>query len=386
MLNSHQILAGARTKGGIKTYVGAEYTTTPTVSVTGAGAFTFTGGVELDGEAFNLASYPFAATTLNTLLVDGNYILSVVPNYVEPADRATAESLGLNYYVDNNAVGESLVHYFLPSALEASVAAAGGYNNLYKLRAMGAASGAQIQLVNSYSDALEKLSDPRYVGKLLNPSGLAYVLTRVYDQNNSSKVDALVGMTNQQIELFKATQGYIAAERKVFPKTDAYVTGNNGGVLAKISRAFAYASLNDANADFNAIEIKLDYKTGDTLSAPVDLDDTVIPAANYTHVAVFEYYQPTYTSRGHEGTNPGVFDTYTKEDATLLGRINPLYQARDFEVARVSAGRGLPLSAVTKYGHPLPLAKFTKVGAVYSAATKYTPGSIIPSGGAGPTP
>jgi hypothetical protein len=385
MLNSHQILAGARTKGGIKTYVGAEYASVPTVTLAGT-TFTFTGGVELDGEAFNLASYPFNAATLSSLLVDGNYVLSVVPAYTEPADRATAEGLGLNYYVDKNAVGESLVHYFLPSALEASVAAAGGYNNLYKLRAMGAATGAQIQLVNTYSDQLERLSDPRYVGKLLDPTGLAYVLTRVFDQNNSSKVDALAGLTNQQIELFKATQGYVAAERKVFAKSNAYVTGNNGGVLAKISRAFAYASVADANADLNAIEIKLDYKTGDTLSAPVDLDDVLIPAANYSHVAVFEYYQPTYMSRGHEGTNPGVLDTYTKEDADLLGRINPIYQARDFEVARVSAGRGLPLSAITKYGYPLPLAKFTLAGGVYSAATKYTPGSVLLSGGVGPTP
>lgn len=385
MLNSHQILAGARTKGGIKTYVGAEYVNAPTVTLAGT-TFSFTGSVEFDGEAYNLASYPFNAATLSSLLVDGSYTLSAVPSYTEPADRATAEGLGLNYYVDKNAVGESLVHYFLPSAIEASVASAGGYNNLYKLMAMGAATNAQVQLVNAYSDALEKLSDPRYVGKLLDPTGVAYVLTRTYAQDNSSKVDALVGLTNAQIELFKATQGYIAAERKVFAKANVYVTSDNGGVLAKIKRAFAYASLNDANADVNAIEIKLDYQNGDTLSAPVDLDDVVIPGANYSHVAVFEYYQPTYMSRGHEGTNPGVFDMYTKEDAALLGRINPLYQARDFETARVSAGRGLPLSAVTKYGYPLPLAKFTLAGGTYSAATKYTPGSILPSGGVGPTP
>jgi hypothetical protein len=385
MLNSHQILAGARTKGGIKTYVGAEYGTALTVTLAGT-TFSFTGNVEFDGETFNLASYPFNAASLSSLLVDGSYTVSAVPAYTEPADRAAAETAGLNYYVDKSPVGESLLHYFLPSAIEASVATAGGYDNLYKLVAMGAANATQIQLVNSYSDALEKLSDPRYVGKLLDPTGVAYVLTRTYTQDNSSKVDALVGMNNNQIELFKATQGYIAAERKVFPKANAYITGNNGGVLAKISRAFAYASLNDANADLNGIEIKLDYKEGDTLSAPVDLDDVAIPGASYTHVAVFEYYQPTYMSRGHEGTNPGVYDLYTKEDASILGRINPVYQARDFEVARVSAGRGMPLSAITKYGYPLPLAKFTLAGGVYSAATKYTPGSILPSGGIGPTP
>ena len=35
MLNSHQILAGARTKGGIKTYVGAEYVGVPTAVANG---------------------------------------------------------------------------------------------------------------------------------------------------------------------------------------------------------------------------------------------------------------------------------------------------------------------------------------------------------------
>lgn len=385
MLNSHQILAGARTKGGIQTYVGAEYATIPTVTLAGT-TFSFTGSIEFDGQPYNLADFPFNAATLSSLLVDGEYILSAVPGYTEPADRAAAEGLGLNYYVDKNSVGDSLVHYFLPSALEASLATAGGYDYLYKLMAMGAASPLQIQLVNSYSDAVEKLSDPRYVGKLLDPTGVSYVLTRVYAQDNSSRTDALVGMTNQQIELFLATQGYVAAERKVFPKGNAYVTGDNGGVLAKVKRAYAYASLNDANADINAIEIKLDYKVGNTLSAPVDLDGDAIAAGDYSHVAVFEYYQPTYMSRGHEGTNPGVYDMYTKDDAAVLGRINPLYQARDFEVARVSAGRGKPLSAVCKYSYPLPLAKFNLAGGTYSAATKYTPGAFIPSGGPTPTP
>jgi len=385
MLNSNQILAGARTKGGIQTYVNGDYSSIPTVSVAGS-TFTFTGGVEFDGQGFDLASYPFVATSLSTLLVDGNYVLSAVPSYVEPIDRTAAETLGLNYYVEQNAAQESLVHYFLPSALESSVNAAGGFNSLYKLMAMGAASGAEIQLVNSYSDALEKIADPRFVGKLFSPSGVGYVLTRVYPQNNSSRNDALVGLTNAQIELFKATQGYIAAERKIFPKANVYITGNNGGVLAKIQRAFAYSSLANANADVNAIEIKLDYAAGNTLSAPVDLNDVVILAANYSHVAVFEYYQPTYMSKGHEGTNPGVYDVYTKEDSNVLGRLNPLYQARDLEVARVSAGRGMPLNAVTKYGYPLPLAKFNLAGGVYSAATVYTPGAILPSGGIGPTP
>lgn len=380
MLNSHQILAGARTKGGIKTYVGAEYVGVPTAVVNGGtDGVDITGDVEFDGVVFPLGN--FDASALNNVLVDGDYILAAVPEYNEPIDRAAAEGAGLNYYVGLNNVGESIVHYFLPSAIEASVAAAGGHNELAKRRAMGSATNLEIQLLNEYEDQLERLSDPRYTGQLLEPVGVKYVAKRIFAQDNRTKTDALVGLNNQQIELFIATQGYIAAQRAVYAFNDAYVTGDNGGVLAKVKRAFAYLDAADAAADVDGVEIRLDYKNGDTLSAPVDLDGVAITlgvgAADYSSVAVFEYYQPTYMSRGHEGTKPGIFDLYEVGDSADLGRINPLYMARDFEVARVSAGRGMPLPALTKYAHPLPIAKFTKAdGPAISAVSVYTPGRL----------
>jgi hypothetical protein len=380
MLNSHQILAGARTKGGIKTYVGAEYVGVPTAVVNGTDdGLTITGQVEFDGVVFSLGN--FDASSLDNVFVNGNYILAAVPKYDEPADRAAAELAGLNYYVGQNAVGESIVHYFIPSAIEGQIAAAGGHNELAKRRAMGAATNLEIQLLNEYEDRLERLSDPRYTGQLLEPVGVKYVAKRIYAQDNRSKKDALVGLTNQQIELFIATQGYIAAERATYAWNSTYVTGNNGGVLAKIKRAFAYLDANDAAADVDGVEIRLDYKNGDTLSVPKDLDGDPITLGagltNYSSVVVFEYYQPTYMSRGHEGLKPGVFDLYEVGDSSALGRINPLYMARDFEVARVSAGRGMPLPALTKYAYPLPVAKFTKAaGPVISAVSVYTPGKL----------
>jgi len=383
MLNSHQILAGARTKGGIKTYVDADYVVRPEVTLA-SDALSFDGAIELDGEVFDLNTYGLDLSTISSLLVDGDYIVGAVPSYDEPADRAEAEGAGKNYYVSATATGDTILHYFLPSALEAEMAAAGGYDQLYKLRAMGAASPLEIQLINRYSDELERLSDPRYVGQLLIPTGVEYVLRRVFPQDNKSKRDALVGLTNQQIELFIATQGYIAAQRAIYAIGDAYITSDNDGVLAKVKRAFAYDSEADAAADVNGTEIRLDYKTGDTLSSPVDLDGDAI--TGHSHIALFEYYQPTYMSKGHEGTNPGILDTYTKQDSLLLGRLNPIYLARDFEVARVSAGRGKPLSALTKYGHPLAVAKFNLDGGTFSASSKYTPGAFIPSGGPTPTP
>lgn len=369
MLNSHQILAGARTKGGIKTYVGAEYVGVPSFGTNTAVLLDLQGQVEFDGVVFDLD--PFDASTLNAVLVDGDYCLGVVPKYDEPADRATAEGLGLNYFVTYDKEG-SQVHYFLPAALEAEMAAAGGHNELAKLRAMGAATPAQIQLLNRYEDQLERLSDPRYSGQLLEPVGVEYVATRVFPQDNRSKKDALAGYTNQQIELFIATQGYIAANRVV--DTVANQSTAYDAILAKVKRAFIYANVTDANADVNGTELRLDYANGDTLGTPVDLDGN---AAAGSHIAVFEYFQPTYMSRGHEGRKYGIYDLYEKGDSLLLGRINPLYMARDFEVARVSAGRAMPLPALTKYACPLPIAKFTKAdGPVLSAASIYTPGKL----------
>lgn len=381
MLNSHQILKGARTKGGIKTYVDAEYVGVPSLGTTVAKTIDFTGDVELDGVVFPLVPLEVDVSGIESLLTDGEYIVHVVPKYDEPADRAAAEAIPLNYFVDNaTPLGESIVHYFLPSALEAEMATAGGYTSISKAVAMGSATPAQIQLFNRYSDQLERLSDPRYTGHLLEPVGVDYVIQKVFPQDNRSKVDALVGLTNTELELFIATQGYIAANRVVDTAANIVAAFETPSIQAKVKRAFAYTSLGDAQADINATEVKIkDYDVrANIFSTPLDLDDAAIAGA--THFAVFEYFQPTYMSRGHEGREYGILDLYVKDDNAGLGRINPLYMARDFEVARVSAGRGKPLPALTKYACPLPIARFTKTGAIDFTADEapvvYTPGKL----------
>ena len=377
MLNSHQILKGARTKGGIKTYVDAEYLGKPGFGTNTQTLLDIIGAVELDGVSFTLPA--FDASTLNNVLIDGDYILSIVPKYAEPADRATAESAGLNYFVNtNSSLSESVVHYFIPAALEAEVAAAGGHNNLAKLRAMGAATPAQIQLLNTYEDQLERLSDPRYTGFLLEPVGAEYVATRIYPQDNRSKKDALFNKDNQEIELFLATQGYVAANRIV--DTASNQSSKFNSKLSKVKRAFAFASESDAKADIDAVEIRLNKNDSLSAGSAVDLDGEVIATADIAYIALFEYYQPTYMSHGHEGLLPGEYDLYEKRDSSVLGRINPIYMARDFEIARVSAGRGMPLPALTKYSHPLPIAKFTKANGgeslILSDVVIYTPGKL----------
>lgn len=372
LLNIHQLIPGARTKGGLKTYVLSVHKVAPTVAENDP-VVELDGTVEFDGRDFALVDLNFSA--FQTVLPSGtaDYKICAVPKYTEPADRTAAGVANVNYYVtpDGNGLGESFVHYFLPAALEASVAAEGGYVTLSKLVAMGAASQSQITLFNKYSDELEKLSDPRYVGHLLEPVGVEYIVVKVAPQDNRSKTDALAAFTDSQILQFLATQGYVPAR---------YVTGTLaaqhsafGSKLKKVKRAFAFTSLVNADNNVGAIEVRLN--DGDTLSAPKDLNGSAL-SGSYTHIGLWEYYMPTYMSRGHEGLEDAVIDVYTKGDASVLGRVNPIYLARDLEVARVSAGRGRPYAALTKYADPLVVAEanvtVTTGVAVVNSAVAYT--------------
>ena len=379
MLNSHQILPGARTRGTIKTYVDADYITD--VTFTGTGNFSIDGSIELDGVPFELVDLDISGITAN--LPNGDYIVGAVPSYNEPADRAAAQTAGLNYFVTDTSLGETQVHYFLDAQLETEVMNAGGHLELAKRRNMGTATRAELLLLNRYEDELEKLSDPRYVGQLLEPVGVDYVLRRVYEQDNSSSTDALAGMTNQQIELFKATQGYIAARRVVDNVANTVSSYETSNMQAKVKRAYAYASVADANADVNGVEVLIeDYANrADIFSNPRDLNDNVISNADAGAYAVFEYYQPTYMSRGHYGTQPGTYKLYTRDEfPAVLGRVNPIYLANDMTVARASFNRARPLGALTRYAHALVVGRFNLNNGTVSESGVYTPGTIKPAG------
>ena len=378
MLNSHQILPGARTRGTIKTYVDADYVSDVNFSATGA-AFTIEGEIELDGVPFELEDLDIS-TISNNLLGNGEYIIGAVPKYNEPLDRSAAVAADVNYYISNTSLGESTVHYFLPAELETAILSAGGHINVAHKRNLGVATSGELTLLNRYEDELEKLSDPRYVGQLLEPVGVDYVLSQVYRQDNSSKVDALAGMSNSDIELFKATQGYIAAKRVVLTQADATAKYETDSIQAKVKRAFMYQSEEDANNDVDAVEILVeDYKNDPTIfSSPVELDGTTTVTGS--HIAVFELYQPTYISRGHYGTQPGVTKLYTRQESPILGRINPIYLGNDMTVARASFNRARPLGALTRYAHPLVVGRFNLENGTVSAEASYTPGTIKPAG------
>lgn len=381
MLNSHQILPGARTRGTIKTYVDADYGADVAFTGSGTGNFTISGTIELDGVPFGLSNLDIS--TIVSQLPAGEYVVGAVPAYTEPADRAAAATANVNYYVTDTALGETQVHYFLPAALETDVMNAGGHLVLAKRRNMGTATRAELLLLNRYEDELEKLSDPRYVGQLLEPTGVEYILKRVTRQDNSSSTDALAGMTNQEIELFKATQGYIAARRVVDNVANTVSSYETSNMQAKVKRAYAYASVADANADVNGVEVLIeDYADRtDIFSNPRDLNDNAISNADAGAYAVFELYQPTYMSRGHYGTQPAVEKVYTRDEfPAILGRINPIYLANDMTVARASFNRARPLGALTRYAHPLVVGRFISNGTTLTSGGTYTPGIIQPTG------
>ena len=386
MLNSHQILPGARTRGTIKTYVDADYITD--VEFTAAGSeLTINGQIELDGVPFELGKdkdgndKTLNLTSVLPMLGDGEYIVGAVPGYIEPLDRAAATSEGVNYYVSDTALGETTVHYFLPAELENEVLQAGGHLVLAKRRNLGTATSGELMLLNRYEDELEKLSDPRYVGQLLEPVEVKYVLRKVYQQDNRSRRDALSEMTNQDLELFKATQGYIAARREVLSTGEAATKYEANEKQAKVKRAFAYASEEDAKNDVNGVEIMIDdYKSRpDIFSNAQTFDGS---NATGSHVAVFELYQPTYMSRGHYGTQPGTEKLYTRDEAKdVLGRVNPIYLANDMTVARASFNRARPLGALTRYAHALVVGRFkVSNNAIDGTPAVYTPGTIKPAG------
>ena len=330
LLNTHQIIPGARRKGGIKTYIISVHAEAPVVNENDP-VCEFTGVLP-------------AGTH--------DYKVLVVPSYDEYPDRATAAANDTNYFVTDSGLSESFVHYYLDAQLEADVAAAGGFNFISKQVHYGVATPAEITLFNRYSEALVELSDPRYTGKLIEPTGVEYILIRVTPQDNFSKNDALAGLTNQEIGLFLAQQGHVPA--KWYADTVANQAATYDTVLNKVKRAFGYASLADAQNNVNGTEIRLFEDPTDDLATPVDLDGNALAS---THIGLFAYEQPTVMSRGHEGDEDNIVDVYTKREDASLGRVNPLYMARDNEVARVSAGKGMPYNALTKYADPLLVAE-----------------------------
>lgn len=361
LLNSHQLLPGARKAGnyvGSKTYALAGLTDKPTTAVDGTTASQLnlgsTGVVEIEGKKYPIDggtnrpnTFDFAG--ISTLLVSGrDYLLGIVPKYIEPTSRSAAEALNppVNYSVSITSNSEFLLSYFLPSDVEAAVIAVGGLPALQKRVFLGTASTSDINVYNYYSDEVLKLSDPRFTGKLLPIVGYEFVVAEVYDQNNQGLPDVTnkAGFTVNDFNTLKATQGHIPVQRKVMLESAAATAYNSR--LWKVASAKRY-STDKTNA------------LADVSGTPITISGTPFNSGATTiYVEIQEYYFPTFMPEGHVGTELGISNFLTKEKASVLGRINPIYLDNPYKVHRTQMAPN-PRPALTLYGDPVALTRVT---------------------------
>ena len=351
LMNSHQVLAGARRPGQAVPYVLAGVTQRPTATL-GGSTVTFTNGkIEFDGYPYDLGG-AFNFTSIPTaMLKDGAcYNIYAVPRYNEYPTRAAAEAAGANYYtyVFN---GDTYADFFLPSTVEALIAAAGGINELWERISNGLATQAERAAYDQYSVALAKMQNPAFVGQHLPITGVDFVVAEVVDQDNKPQADALLGMTGPEIRLLMATQGISTAN--LSPTT---ITITAPGVYAgavpieKMKTLVLYPTAADAAAMTNGYTIN--YPTAEKLrEAYAYVTRPIVPAAppgpcencddvtglGWTTVSgrYWEYYIPTNLPPGEWGTKDKVITWFTKDRVQTLGRVNPIYMAPAFQPARL---------------------------------------------------
>lgn len=357
ILNTHQILKGARTPINSKPYVISGVKDKPTVTVTDTDAavskFALSGGtIELDGKDFSLngleLNFGTTAGIATAVKLGTRYLVCAVPTYVEPASKVDAETAGVNYYISKSEQLETVAHFFVPASIEQAVLAEGGYQTLSNVVLKGAPTAAQINLFNQYSLELEKVTDPRFVGQLLRPSGVKFVLVETVDQSNASSPDKLEELNEIEYNDLKSKVN-LYYQRKVYSQVDAIARFETGGRLYRVGRDSVnykikrYASEADANADVNP-EATTFAVTGTT--------PFTTGSDNTDYFAVFESYYPSFMPLGLQGNQPKVLNILTENDSAYLGRIDPIYMANNLESARWTRK---PLAALTLYGDPTPL-------------------------------
>lgn len=342
-MNLHQVLKGARTGAGEKTYALSFVKAKPTASVA-TSVLTLTGGtLELEGKDYSLAS-TLDVATLGTLIAPGQtFVVAAVPKYNEPASQSAAEAAGLNYYVQRNLEGDEFyARPFIPADISAAVAAAGGLVELTDRVYKGAASASDITIYNQYSEAAERLRDPRYAIFPLAPIGFEFVLAQVTPQDNSPKANALLGKSLADFNLIRSQLGLVYQERKIM--TAAQAATRYANQLHLVVNANRYASTADALSN-----------TSPTAIAGPGYDFAGITPTT-TAVAVTEYSYPSNLPIGQMGQEDKIIRFLTKENAAGLGRINPIYMYNEPVAIRYAQK---PASRLTLFGDPCPLVKIT---------------------------
>lgn len=383
LLNTHQLLSGARRPGTIKTYVTSLVKERPVTTAATGGIVSFAGGIiEFDGKDWSLDGLSINLDLAAPLLVSNTeYVIAAVPKYLEPIDKTTAVTAGLRYYVyQNPTTKEFYAGYFMNPAIEASAIQYGGYNAIQKKAFTIGLSGAEKLVFDQYSEELQRMSDPRYTGKLMGITGVELILAQVYPQDNSSSPDRTLRMTESEFTYFLSSQGFVPSARltTTFTVTDpvagtgTFYTASTGGGLPvppsqkmyRFSSVALYKDAASAAANINPFPL-----SGVTQNDMIEAHDFVTAASPdglgwgpTVYAIAYEHYMTSYTALGHEGYEDGVVRFITKEQVRAYGRVNPIYLDDTFFPARVGGIGAKAKSALMWYADPAALAK-VKTGA-----------------------
>ena len=351
LMNSHQVLPGARRPGQAVPYVLAGVTRRPTATLVGS-TVTFTNGViEFDGFSFPLGGALNFSTIPPAMLKNGAcYNIYAVPRYNEYPSRAAAEAAGANYYTYSQN-GDTYADFFFPSAVEALIAAAGGINELWERISLGIATQAERAAYDQYQIALQNMQDPAFVGNQLPIVGVDFIIAEAVDQDNRPNRDVLAGMTGPEIRLLMATQDATTANLSPASLTITAPGVYTGAVpIEKMKTLVLYPTAADAAAMTNGYV--LNYPSAKSLREAygyvtrplvpllpldpcVDCDD--VTGLGWTTVfgRYWEYYVTSNLGPGQWGNKDKIISFYTKDQVQTLGRVNPIHMAPAFQPARI---------------------------------------------------
>lgn len=401
LLNTNQLIEGARNAGTIKTYVNGLLKERPgTVTcVAGPGAtastITLEGGlVEFDSRDFSLDGLAINVDNVaSSLRSNQEYVLALVPKYDEPVSKVEAEtdptfvSRGINYYVSQNeATKEFYTTYFIPTAIQQQIDSFGGWDEVSRRAWRTGVSGSEKLAFDRYSEQIERLSDPRYTGRLLPITGVEFVLAEVYPQNNEGQADATLSMSQAEFEYFLACQSFVPSERlnPLSPYTLTSATAGTfftdasatiglpvapGSKMYRLSSIALYSS--SLNAASNIDPYVVSYPTAASLAEAYAYVTAAAPDGlgwGSVFAMAYEYYQRTNNVPGQTGYEDGINKFITKEQHRVLGRINPVYLGDPYAPLRANIGmKNRP--ALMWYADPVYLVKFRTAACTPTTAT-----------------
>ena len=319
ILSTNQLTPGGRNFNKDYPYIVGNVSSDPTVAVDGVTTtqINFTGGeIDFEGYKFSLDGVTFDLASLGSLVKDDTvYIMAAVPGYEEPANQAAAETAGVDYYVQSGPSGDSVLRYFIPSAIQTQVDAAGGINELQKLVLGGLATQSQVSLYNSYKQAEQKYLDPRTSVGPLTPSKVEYVLIETSPQQNYSDGNYFLELTQNEFLHLRSTT---PAVTKVVVLSEADAITRYAGSEFVIKSGTYHAS--EADAVNNVSGTALDLSSG--------VASTIFTTAG-THVRVVEYFISSNNDLSRRGNKPKIVAYLNKEKSALLGRTKPILLAND---------------------------------------------------------